>query len=164
MPHSMPRGFLRILIMSLLKSDELTGSEMMEILEDRSDGRWKPSPGSIYPMLDSLKEDGFIEVASEIGRSKKYKITPAGSDHFRNISRRKRDMEHKTRLSRVLWLHLLNPSDRVHFHLSGILAAVEFLEESIEELSSSEKKKVSPRIEPIIEKLSLLKKNIENGE
>ena len=164
MPHSVPRGFLRFLIMSLLRNRELTGSEIMDILEERSNGRWKPSPGSIYPMLESLREDRFIEIASEIGRSKKYRTTKSGLDQFKQISRKKRDMDHKTRLSRLLWLQLLSPSDRVHFHLSGIDAAVELLEDSIEELTASDKKKAEVRVSNLIDKLTAFMKTLQDGE
>ena len=164
MPHSVPRGFLRFLIMSLLRDRELTGSEIMDILEERSNGRWKPSPGSIYPMLDSLKEDGFIEIASESGRSKKYRTTRSGVDQFKLISRKKRDMDHKTRLSRLLWLQLLSPSDRVHFHLSGIDAAVELLGDSVEELTASDRKKAETRVSNLIDKLTTLMKTLQDSE
>ncbi|MGY5853135.1 MAG: PadR family transcriptional regulator [Candidatus Thorarchaeota archaeon] len=157
MPHSIPRGFLRFLIVSLLRSDELTGTEIMDILETRSEGRWKPSPGSIYPLLESLTEDGLLEIASEKGRSKKYRITEAGREHFKMTAHRKGVLDHKTRLSRVLWLQLLSPADRVHFHLSGIQHAVEFLDETIDSLSKAERKKIATRLGKICDKLEQLK-------
>ena len=153
MPHSIPRGFLRFLILSLLRKNELTGTEIMDILEERSDGHWKPSPGSIYPMLESLRQDELIEVVSEVGRSKKYRISELGVDHFKKMAKRKGDLDHKTRLSRVLWLHLLSPSDRMHFHMSGIRVATEFIEESINDLSPSEQKKVRQRLKKLADRI-----------
>ncbi len=156
MPHSVPRGFLRFLIMSLLRKDELTGTEIMDILEERSDGLWKPSPGSIYPLLDSLRQDEMIDVVSEVGRSKKYRISDEGLQHFKKMAKRKGDFDHKTSLSRVLWLHLLSPTDRMHFHLSGIRVALEFIEESIDDISPSEQKKVRQRLKKLADRLATI--------
>ncbi|MGY5876486.1 MAG: PadR family transcriptional regulator [Candidatus Thorarchaeota archaeon] len=164
MPHSIPRGFLRFLIISLLRSDELTGTEIMDVLEQRSEGRWKPSPGSIYPLLESLKDDGLIEIVSEKGRSKTYRISESGREHFKMTTHRKGVLDHKTRLSRVLWLQLLAPSDQVHFHLSGIRHATDFIDEAVDSLSKKDRKKVATRLGKIIDRLEQLKTKTQNGE
>jgi len=62
MPQSVPRGLLRHLIPRLLKDDTMTGAQIMQELSDRTGGEWQPSPGTIYPLLSSLEEDGFIEI------------------------------------------------------------------------------------------------------
>ena len=45
--------------MLVIREAPMSGSELMEEIEKYSD--WKPSPGSIYPMLAKLQEDGLIE-------------------------------------------------------------------------------------------------------
>ena len=69
-PHHVPRGLLRLIILRLLKSDEMTGSEISQTLEDWTEGQWKPSPGSIYPLLSSLEAEGVIKPTKQEGRSK----------------------------------------------------------------------------------------------
>ena len=64
MPHSVPRGLLHYLILKTLQSTAMTGTEIMQEFEKRSkevitsdkqsEGAWKPSPGSIYPLLKKL--------------------------------------------------------------------------------------------------------------
>ena len=69
------RGFLSFLILFLLSKDELNGQQISDELEKRKGCR--PSPGTIYPALKSLKKDGFIkETASE--KTIKYTLTPSG--------------------------------------------------------------------------------------
>ena len=73
------RGFLSFLILFLLSKKEMNGQQISDELEKRKGCR--PSPGTIYPALKSLKEDGFIkETASE--KTISYTLTPAGKKAF----------------------------------------------------------------------------------
>ena len=71
-----PRGFSRHYILGLLREEELTGKEIIDKAIYQSEGKWKPSPGLIYPMLGRLLEEGLID-ETENGR---YKITSKGLD------------------------------------------------------------------------------------
>lgn len=67
-------GGLRFYILWILSKTEMTGSELMDEIETQTNGWWKPSPGSIYPLLKSLEEDSMIS-KKEDG---KYSITEKG--------------------------------------------------------------------------------------
>jgi DNA-binding PadR family transcriptional regulator len=69
-----PRGFSRHYILGLLKEQELTGKEIIDKAIFQSEGKWKPSPGLIYPMLGRLLEEGLVD-ETENGR---YRITSKG--------------------------------------------------------------------------------------
>jgi DNA-binding PadR family transcriptional regulator len=71
---SIPRGFSRHYVLNLLKDSPMTGKEIIDKAVLQSDGKWRPSPGLIYPMLGRLLEEGLIEEA-ENGR---YRITLKG--------------------------------------------------------------------------------------
>jgi DNA-binding PadR family transcriptional regulator len=71
-----PRGFSRHYVLGLLKEQQLSGKEIIDKAILQSEGRWKPSPGLIYPMLGRLLEEGLIS-ETENGR---YKITAKGLD------------------------------------------------------------------------------------
>jgi DNA-binding PadR family transcriptional regulator len=71
-----PRGFSRHYILDLLRDEELTGKEIIDKAIYQSGGKWKPSPGLIYPMLGRLLEEGLID-ETENGR---YRITSKGLD------------------------------------------------------------------------------------
>ena len=46
-----PRGLLRFLVLNMLAKKPMSGSEIVEVIENETAGRWKPSSGSIYPLL-----------------------------------------------------------------------------------------------------------------
>ena len=73
---SVPRGFSRHYVLGLLKEQPMTGKEIIDRAIYDSDGKWRPSPGLIYPMLGRLLEDGLIDEV-ENGR---YRTTTSGED------------------------------------------------------------------------------------
>lgn len=54
----------------------------MQAIADRSDGRWTPSPGAIYPTINQLEDEGLVTVSSEAGR-KRAALTDAGREHLK---------------------------------------------------------------------------------
>ncbi|MFD8974111.1 MULTISPECIES: PadR family transcriptional regulator [Streptomyces] len=71
------RGDVRASILALLKDRPMHGYEMIREIGERSDGAWKPSPGSVYPTLQMLEDEGLITSASEGGK-KLFTLTDAG--------------------------------------------------------------------------------------
>jgi DNA-binding PadR family transcriptional regulator len=71
---AIPRGFSRQYILSLLKDQPMTGKEIIDRATVQSDGKWKPSPGLIYPLLGRLRAEGLI-VEDKVGS---YMITKKG--------------------------------------------------------------------------------------
>lgn len=55
------------------------GYELITELETRSQGRWRPSPGSIYPALTRLEEHGLV-TARELDGKKVFSLTERGRD------------------------------------------------------------------------------------
>ncbi len=55
------------------------GYEMIQEIAERSGGAWKPSPGSVYPTLQLLEDEGLISSASEGGK-KLFSLTDAGRE------------------------------------------------------------------------------------
>ncbi len=76
----LPRGLLRFLVLNMLREKSLSGTEIVEIIENQTEGNWKPSPGSIYPLLAWLSDKGFTK---ELPRSqdglKRYSFTELGN-------------------------------------------------------------------------------------
>lgn len=71
---SIPRGFSRRYILDSLTEQSMTGKEIIDNAIVQSQGKWRPSPGLIYPMLGRLLDEGLI-AELENGR---YKITHKG--------------------------------------------------------------------------------------
>ncbi|MEU1910683.1 PadR family transcriptional regulator [Streptomyces massasporeus] len=73
------RGDVRASILALLKDRPMHGYEMIQEIAERSGGAWKPSPGSVYPTLQLLEDEGLIASASEGGK-KLFSLTEAGRE------------------------------------------------------------------------------------
>jgi DNA-binding PadR family transcriptional regulator len=72
-----PRGDIKFVLLELIKEQPRHGYELIKILEERSGGFYRPSPGVVYPSLQLLEEEG--NVTSEVVEGKKvYTITDAG--------------------------------------------------------------------------------------
>jgi DNA-binding PadR family transcriptional regulator len=67
-------------VLLLLAETPRNGYQIIQELAERSHGAWRPSPGSVYPVLQQLEDEGLvISVAADVGRL--YRITEAGSAH-----------------------------------------------------------------------------------
>jgi DNA-binding PadR family transcriptional regulator len=73
----MPRGAIRTAILIALRDEPAHGYEVMRRLEEMSGGLWRPSPGSVYPHLQMLEDEGLVQ-SSDVGGSRTYTLTDAG--------------------------------------------------------------------------------------
>ncbi|MEQ1873797.1 MAG: PadR family transcriptional regulator [Ilumatobacteraceae bacterium] len=71
------RGDIRVALLAGLSDGPAHGYELIQRLSDRTGGRWKPSPGSVYPTLQLLEDAGFVS-ASQQDTKRVYAITDAG--------------------------------------------------------------------------------------
>ena len=58
----MPRGAIRTAILVALRDEPGNGYEVMRRLEEMSGGLWRPSPGSVYPHLQMLEDEGLVQL------------------------------------------------------------------------------------------------------
>ncbi|MGH9108043.1 MAG: helix-turn-helix transcriptional regulator, partial [Acidimicrobiales bacterium] len=72
----MRRGGVRRAILWALSEGPAHGYEVMRRLEERSAGAWRPSPGSVYPTLQLLEDQGLVRSTSE-GGTRTYELTDA---------------------------------------------------------------------------------------
>src|SRR5271165_3484937 len=73
----MPRGAIRTAILVALRDEPAHGYEVMRRLEELSGGLWRPSPGSVYPHLQMLEDEGLVQSADVEG-SRTYTLTDTG--------------------------------------------------------------------------------------
>lgn len=78
----MERGSIRVALLALLNEGPMHGYQMIRELAERSGGAWQPSPGSVYPTLQLLQDEGLVTAADVDGR-RVYSITEAGKAAFR---------------------------------------------------------------------------------
>jgi len=71
------RGDLKFVILRLISERPMHGYEVMKALEEESKGYYRPSPGSVYPTLQMLDDEGYLTVEEKDGK-KTYTITDEG--------------------------------------------------------------------------------------
>lgn len=74
------RGDVRAAILLLLGEQPMHGYELIQRIAERSGGVWKPSPGSIYPALSQLEDEGLVLIEKVDGR-KTARLTEAGATY-----------------------------------------------------------------------------------
>jgi DNA-binding PadR family transcriptional regulator len=73
------RGDIRTAALLLLAEEPRNGYQIMQEVEERSGGAWRPSPGSVYPALQQLEDEGLIRTEEHDG-SKLFALTDAGRE------------------------------------------------------------------------------------
>jgi DNA-binding PadR family transcriptional regulator len=71
------RGLVRSAILALLAEKSMHGYQVMQELETRSQGRWRPSAGSVYPTLQQLEDEGLV-TSQEIDGRRVFSLTDSG--------------------------------------------------------------------------------------
>ena len=74
------RGDVRAAILVLLDEELRNGYGLMQEIESRSNGAWRPSPGSVYPALSQLEDEGLVR-AHESGGRKQFELTDEGGTY-----------------------------------------------------------------------------------
>jgi len=73
----MNKGDVRSAVLALLLEQPMHGYQIIREIEERSGGSWKPSPGSVYPTLQLLTDEGLVQAEESAGR-KTYALTDEG--------------------------------------------------------------------------------------
>jgi DNA-binding PadR family transcriptional regulator len=85
MSTRMGRGDVRAAILALLSEEPMHGYQIIRQIEERTDGRWKPSAGSIYPTLQLLADEGLVTATMAQDR-KTYELTEAGKEAAEEVA------------------------------------------------------------------------------
>jgi DNA-binding PadR family transcriptional regulator len=149
---AVPRGFSRYFILDTLKKQTCTGKEIIDFAIKQSGGKWKPSPGLIYPLLGRLLDDGLVEEAKD----GKYQITRKGRimtddlETLNNIVKNQLDVMFRIgNIGKFVAMDLLERIMSIGNSLSSNVSNMtkeetarykKFLESELHKLQSSEKK------------------------
>ncbi|MFB4264799.1 PadR family transcriptional regulator [Nonomuraea sp. GTA35] len=110
-PPRIRRGDVRAALLALLHEGPRNGYQMIQGIEERSRGVWRPSPGSVYPALQQLEDEGLV-TGDESGGSRRYRLTEQGRAQaarhadeapWEEVARTVPDDHHELRL---LWAQL----------------------------------------------------------
>jgi DNA-binding PadR family transcriptional regulator len=75
------RGDVRAALLLALSEEPRNGYQLIQLMEERSGGRWRPSPGSVYPALAQLEDEGLIR-SIEQDETKLFELTDLGREHL----------------------------------------------------------------------------------
>ncbi len=80
------RGLLALFILHTLDRRPGTGYELLKTIEEKTEGKWVPSKGTLYPVLKQLEEEHLIELSETGTRAKNiYVLTPKGEKTLAHI-------------------------------------------------------------------------------
>jgi len=75
------RGDVRAAALALLSEQPLNGYQIIQEIAERSGGVWRPSPGSVYPALQQLEDEGLIRAEAGDGGRRAYQLTEEGQQY-----------------------------------------------------------------------------------
>src|ERR1700683_106822 len=75
------RGDVRAAALALLAEEPMNGYQIIQAISERSDGVWRPSPGSVYPALQQLEDEGLIRAEAADGGRRAYQLTAEGRSY-----------------------------------------------------------------------------------
>lgn len=162
-PQTVPRGFLRLYILTLLSRGPETGYSMIERIEDRTEGAWRPGPGTMYPLLKSLVKEGLAKyTVAESGErkakgkeklrqrfEKTYVLTPKGRRDLEQMRRVMAGMGRKEPVMARLFSDLLPGDVLVQMMIRRFREGNDLFRQKVSELPRPER-------ESLLKELSLL--------
>jgi len=120
-----PKGFLHHLTLQLLRQRPMSGSEIMDQLQEYTD--WRPSPGSVYPLLSLLQDEGLIRPHEDGDPSlKRFTLTEAGLQEINELTEHSQHMRNRNKsMRKIYWrLHMEMP-EGLYESLTGFMDAFE---------------------------------------
>jgi len=105
------KGLLILYILHTLQRSPKSGYEILNEIKEKTEGRWVPSKGTIYPSLTQLEKKRLIKVVGVEKRSKKiFSITPQGKELLHQFRKRSGFARKKFEMVRGLLVEVLGVS------------------------------------------------------
>jgi DNA-binding PadR family transcriptional regulator len=113
------------------------GYEIAQDIEEKTEGAWRPAPGSIYPMLKKLTREGLIRSSSTKSRSSEtaqrvYEITPEGAKCLKDGKKMFSHAGQRWTAMRRIFMDLMDPSQISEFLTEGSKSQFALSQELIE--------------------------------
>ncbi len=168
-----PKGFIRFHVLESLAEKPMSGSEIMDDIQKRTNGHWKPSPGSIYPLLAWLQENKYLtELPTDQSGLKRYDLTESGKKLLEEQRKIRKKFRKEAKLFTppflgALWFRIppektVEVRDSMRRLVSAFFELGATLEEKFSEEALDDARKVleetAERLEKIDKKLKVQKK------
>ena len=136
--HSAPKGLLRHYILYKIAQKPLHGYEVIQEIDSKTEGAWKPGAGSLYPILKKLVSEGLIRAdsSSEEDTRKVYQITPKGVEELAKSKEIFASFQHRWGFLRKIFIELIDPEHLADFFVEGSNRQFQMAQELLESKAS----------------------------
>jgi DNA-binding PadR family transcriptional regulator len=134
-PQGAPRGLLIYWMLHRIARSPTYGYEILTEIEQKTEGAWRPGPGSIYPLLKKLASKGYVQVEpSKTGRTDqtKYKITPKGAERVRESREMFKRINNRFMQTRSIFVDLIGPDELAGYVVDGAKRQFELAKDVVE--------------------------------
>ena len=141
--HSAPKGLLRYYILHKIAQKPIHGYEIIQDIDSKTEGAWRPGAGSLYPILKKLVAEGLIKAEPEPSAEatrRVYRITPKGVESLAHAKEMFTNFQQRFGSLRRLFIDLIDPENLATFFVDGSNRQFQMAQEMLE----SKQDKISP--------------------
>jgi DNA-binding PadR family transcriptional regulator len=120
--HSAPKGLLRHYILHRIAHGPVHGYEVIQDIDSKTEGAWRPGAGSLYPLLKKLESEGLIkaeEGSREEATRRVYHITPNGQRSLLESKEMLTNFQHRWSFMRKIFIELIDPDKVANFFVES---------------------------------------------
>jgi DNA-binding PadR family transcriptional regulator len=132
-PQGAPRGLLYFYALWKISKKPSSGYDLMQDIESKTEGAWRPGPGAIYPVLKKLSGEKLITPHKDQGASPHtvYAVTQAGLDRIALVKKTMKSSGERWSLMRRVFSDILEPEDLVKFVVEAPSRHFDFVHELV---------------------------------
>ncbi|MGA2665316.1 MAG: PadR family transcriptional regulator [Nitrososphaerales archaeon] len=141
-PQGAPRGLLLHYVLRKLSRKPCHGYEILQEIDAKTEGAWRPGAGSIYPILKRLLSSGYIQADGSARADRRvYSITQKGLECLKEDEKMFLNSGQKWMAMRRLFMDLIEPDQLVRFLSDGTRSQFE----ATQEIIRTKAKEISPK-------------------
>ena len=133
--HSAPKGLLRYYILHKIAQKPIHGYEIIQDIDSKTEGAWRPGAGSLYPILKKLVSEGLIKAEPEPSAEatrRVYQITPKGIESLGHAKEMFANFQQRFGSLRRLFIDLIDPENLATFFVDGSNRQFQMAQEMLE--------------------------------
>ncbi len=135
-PQGAPRGLLVHYVLHRIAQNPAHGYEILQDIESKTEGAWRPGAGSIYPMLKKMVSEGLITEEESSGKDKPdhrtYHITKKGLEQVKKAKGFFANFGQRWSVMRRIFIDMLDPEDVGKFLVEGSRSQFQTAQEAVE--------------------------------
>jgi len=133
--HSAPKGLLRYYILHKIAQKPIHGYEIIQDIDSKTEGAWRPGAGSLYPILKKLVSEGLIKAEPEPSAEatrRVYQIAPKGVESLAHAKEMFANFQQRFGSLRRLFIELIDPENLASFFVDGSNRQFQMAQEMLE--------------------------------